>query len=1239
LIHGQHNVRVFEEAFTTNFVQAGTPQLALNPDLHVEHSDPDPYQSGQEQNYPPLPLNPCNQNLQVPRNDDWYATSTSSASIQGSSRSSNPVAAGHFHDGIFSSISAGGADMSGLSAEIAEKSDPCFPPTPEVCLSHTGNAEALTSTVLGHEPPFTNGTVTDEQMSIFHRYQTKWKSEHRFPRDDEINALAILESLDPAAVRTWLVANFHQDPASNPTASQIPQDAFQTIPQSVDSDIAHMTLRGIVQGEPQVIQQDRPQAIPQGVPQGVSQRLSQALQDVERLAARKNHSPCGESAQARQGPPNQVFKCPHCPFSSDKYDNFKRHVQTKYPQDFWHCQPCRQRGINNFVCHRADKIAKHLRDAHGLTGEDNATAKERSKVDFSAYFPTECPYWDGVRQCAQPLNSWVEYITHLKNHCLDRIPNGPWELRDRPDADDRDQPGSDNGGSSGANASSGLFPGGSQSRYGGQSEPSYSFSGYSQYANHSPGGCMHAQLEIQSLQDKCYAISSPDTISLVDTLHRRVVHKPLNAKYLALDYTMALDHCPHLKHFIMWTRASKKCARLPKSVGDLLKQAIAMTKDMGYQYIWIDILCGLQIDEGKRSGVYEQATSIIYTRGHKPEDDSMNFLICHSRTLQTVRSWTENTKSVVSFSHVHDLGRGSFGTVDKVKLTSGDQVKLTSTQEVFARKRFTKWRVGDPDQSAHLQEIELLQKFDHPNIARFVAAYIEEQALNVVMEPVADCDLKRYLLQPSKWPERRSSIANWYLSLASAVEHMHEKCQFRHGDLKPENILIFNNDVHIADLGFAQPLIKHQDLGLVQRSAATTRHATDTPKRIMLTPKYSPPGALSGRTPTHKSDIFSLGCVFLEMITIQHGRTLEELNAFILQMSPNAEKCVIYCRHINRLRMWLQGFAKQQLEAYDWTAIRLCYRMLDPDPKERPNATEISRILKEQYTTLATTLQSARVVAPKTSPRLEAAVAHPLTSCREAACYIGVWRHPKSCMNVAERMLAKSCAVVVNYVHNDSKQVKSARKIFSPTTLPTLCVDGTSVAIPELMHHFLRGFALTFATASVMYPTPVQEQRKRWQRAFRRLRLVVRTPLKASVRIGCGDSTRASVSDKNFAVDAQEATHSLDLDIPEPLEVSMTLEDEVSPLEIFQPAQKTLAFQKIQLVRKRATSLQSDFKLGEKPPAKKTMTYTYNIDWGDVDPPKPKPDSTHHNQNVAVFERRDPVLINRCYHSGSQYAT
>ena len=688
---------------------------------------------------------------------------------------------------------------------------------------------------------------------------------------------------------------------------------------------------------------------PSPTPGPAQRNIDHVLDAVRRYASARNEAPCGDNAHARKAKLDNQFKCLNCSFSSKTLDGLKRHMETKYPQEFWHCIECRAEEKKPFICSRPDKICDHLRDAHDITGPASEAKRDDSKVEYDAFFPNQCPFHNAFGRCKFKIGSWAAFVAHCAKHFrLQVTADGPWEFRrnTRRPREDEDpdcngytgssgaaKAGRGSGQGSGSSSNNALVANGN--RNGAQS----SSNGYTSRCR-SSGATDNAvfadmQLTLRTSVvnvrvDQANAVASRRPASLIDVDNRSVVDPPREAKYLALDYSLASKRCPHLKSLNLAHQTDQHTG-LPvvKNYPAFFAEAIALTRDLGYQYLWIDLICEPTADYTKQLVVYEQANLIIVTCGSWAPPTHIWFFTCHFKSLRTVLSWTQDGQVAPSFSHVQHLGHGTYGVVD--------EVECRSTQDHFARKMFLKWKAGDKHQPTHLREIEMLRKLNHPNIARFVAAYFEKQTLNMLMQPVADCDLKDFLADPPRWSSKGHVIQRWFYSLASAVSYMHA-ASCRHKDIKPANILISGDDVLLSDFGIARDFSAgssaSQDGGL-------------------MTLKYCAPEIAKRARRGRKADIFSLGCVFAELITADLGQTVTEMNQYLAAKSAQPNRRIIYCQHTNTMKSWLVGLYARISRPYQRTVINLCIRMIDVDPSCRPSAAEICDILMSNTSTIS----------------------------------------------------------------------------------------------------------------------------------------------------------------------------------------------------------------------------------------------------------------------------------------------
>jgi serine/threonine protein kinase len=201
------------------------------------------------------------------------------------------------------------------------------------------------------------------------------------------------------------------------------------------------------------------------------------------------------------------------------------------------------------------------------------------------------------------------------------------------------------------------------------------------------------------------------------------------------------------------------------------------------------------------------------------------------------------------------------------------------------------------------REIEIIKKLSHRHIIRLMGTYTHGPSLGLLLWPVATCDLATLLediewlvLQTSFWnqvtsepPEDRTehehdrkarlhalgiptesqassiSPAATFLKqtigcIAGAVAFLHAS-DIKHKDLKPSNILLSRDGLWLTDFGTATDF------------SVLTTSVSENGERG--TPKYFAPEVASFAPSGRSADIFSLGCILFEIITLYMGHILQ----------------------------------------------------------------------------------------------------------------------------------------------------------------------------------------------------------------------------------------------------------------------------------------------------------------------------------------------------------------------------
>lgn len=150
------------------------------------------------------------------------------------------------------------------------------------------------------------------------------------------------------------------------------------------------------------------------------------------------------------------------------------------------------------------------------------------------------------------------------------------------------------------------------------------------------------------------------------------------------------------------------------------------------------------------------------------------------------------------------------------------------------------------------REAQAASSLSHPNIVNIYDVGEENHILYMVMEYIDGLTLKEYILKQGPLPvEEAIEIMK---QLTDAIAHAHANGLI-HRDIKPQNILMDQyGNIKVTDFGIAIAL------------SATALTQTNS---ILGSVHYLSPEQARGGMATKKSDIYSLGIVFYELLTGQ----------------------------------------------------------------------------------------------------------------------------------------------------------------------------------------------------------------------------------------------------------------------------------------------------------------------------------------------------------------------------------
>lgn len=204
-----------------------------------------------------------------------------------------------------------------------------------------------------------------------------------------------------------------------------------------------------------------------------------------------------------------------------------------------------------------------------------------------------------------------------------------------------------------------------------------------------------------------------------------------------------------------------------------------------------------------------------------------------------------------------------------------------------------------------IKEARITSQLTHPAIIPIYAIHSETDQTYYTM-PYVEGETLKQLLRNARQQERKGekmdhvaesipALIRIFLSICQAVAYSHSK-HILHRDLKPENIIVGQyGQIVILDWGLAKVLRlpthgePEQSLEEPQEEAHALHHLTHIGK-VVGTIAYMAPERAMGQRANFQTDIYSLGAILYQLLTLKHPFHRESLKDFRKNM--HSEKLV-----------------------------------------------------------------------------------------------------------------------------------------------------------------------------------------------------------------------------------------------------------------------------------------------------------------------------------------------------------
>ena len=200
-----------------------------------------------------------------------------------------------------------------------------------------------------------------------------------------------------------------------------------------------------------------------------------------------------------------------------------------------------------------------------------------------------------------------------------------------------------------------------------------------------------------------------------------------------------------------------------------------------------------------------------------------------------------------NFQIMSKLGEGAYSTVFKVKRNIDNKI--------YALKKVKLLNLSEKEKENSLNEVRILASVKSNFVVSYKEAFFDEKdnTLCIVMEFADRGDLYQKIVQHKKSAIlfEESDIWRIFIQLVKGLKSLHD-LKILHRDMKSANVFLFSNgSAKLGDLNVSK--VAKRGLGYTQTG----------------TPYYASPEVWKDKPYDNKSDVWSLGCVLYEMITLR----------------------------------------------------------------------------------------------------------------------------------------------------------------------------------------------------------------------------------------------------------------------------------------------------------------------------------------------------------------------------------
>ena len=250
-------------------------------------------------------------------------------------------------------------------------------------------------------------------------------------------------------------------------------------------------------------------------------------------------------------------------------------------------------------------------------------------------------------------------------------------------------------------------------------------------------------------------------------------------------------------------------------------------------------------------GSFQERLSMIVAEDGEEEDAGLNAFLAG------------NSFEKMNWMKGNLIGEGSFGRVYiALHAITGELMAVKQVELPNVAKGSEIDKKKDNMISALKHEIDLLQGLQHKNIVQYLGTSCDDNYLNIFLEYVPGGSIAMMLKQYNNFNE--PLVRNFTRQILQGLAYLHGR-DIIHRDIKGANVLVDNHGgVKISDFGISKRVEASTMLG--QSAGGGHIHRPSLQGSVF----WMAPEVVRQSAHTKKADIWSLGCLIVEMFSGVH---------------------------------------------------------------------------------------------------------------------------------------------------------------------------------------------------------------------------------------------------------------------------------------------------------------------------------------------------------------------------------